>query len=321
MKLNPSDMVFVSSPFGDILPYREQAYLTLQSLGLNPILLEKKWGPLRRDALNEKVASDVRAEVSKCRAVVIILGERKNIRVPGTKFTMVEHEIRAAQEGDIPILTYVTPYSRFFTRLKKGYLLAEPPDIRLIAQCEVVARITDPPDFTLRLSSDIRDRLDHDVPSRRTSIISPIPEQFWKTLAAQPEELSRCPARYLEELVAELLRTDGWSDVQVVADSNMHGPDIIACSSRTIEAEPEILVVECKRYRKDRPVGVREVRKLVHWLDEEYKTTLGMVVTTSSFRRTAHSMALEQMNRLKLSLVDQEKIIHWLRRYSAIKGR
>jgi restriction endonuclease Mrr len=89
----------------------------------------------------------------------------------------------------------------------------------------------------------------------------------------------------------------------------MHGPDITACSSRTIEAEaePEILLVECKRYREDRPVGVREVRKLVHWLDEEYKATLGMVVTTSSFRRTAQSLVIEEMNRLKLSLVDQNK--------------
>ena len=321
MKLNHADKVFLSSPFGDILPYRDQAYLSLRSLGLNPILLEKKWGPVQRDSIDDKVARKVRDEVSKCSAVVVILGERKNIRVPGTKFTMVEHEIRAAQESDIPILTYVTPYSRFFERLKKRYLLAEPPDIRLIAQCEEVVRTNDPSDFSSRLKCDMKLRLTKDVPSRQIVNISSVPRHFWATLASHPEQLERRPARHLEELVAELLRTDGWNDVQVVADSNMPGPDIIACSSRTIDAEPEILVVECKKWRKDRPVGVREVLKLVHWLDEDYKTTLGMIVTTSSFRKKAQSLVDQEMNRLKLDLVNQEKIIDWLRKYTLLKGR
>ncbi len=317
MKLNLAERVFVSSPFGDILPYREQAYLTLRSLGLDAILLEKKWGPLRRDALNGEVASKVRAEVSKCSAVVIILGERKNMRVPGTKFTMVEHEIIAAQEKCIPILTYVTPYSRFFARLKKRYLPAEHQDIRLIAQCEEVAEITDPSDFSSRLRHDFKRRLDKDVLSRQTAIISPVPRDYWPTLASHPEALAGCPARFFEELVAELLRTDGWN-VEIVADTNMPGPDIIACSSRTIDSEPVIFVVECKKYGKSTSVGVGEVRKLVHWVNKDYMTTLGMIVTTSSFTKTAQSEA-QKMSGLKLSLVDQRKIISWLRRYTLSK--
>jgi len=320
MKLNPADRVFVSSPFGDIRPYRKQAYITLRSLGLDPILLEKIWGPLRRDSINEKVASDVREEVTKCTAVIVILGERKNLRVPGTEWTMVEHEIQAAQKADIPILTYVTPYSRFFPLIKKEYLIAEDPDIKLIELCEVVAPITNPYAFSLILRSDITDRLIRDVPSRQTSIIPHIPTQFWATLAANPEQIATCPARYIEELVGDLLRADGdWNDVQVVTDTHKPGPDIIACSSRTIDSEPAILVVECKRYR-DRPVCVEEVSKLVHWVDEEYKTTLGMIVTTSSFRQNVQSYVQEK-NMLKLSLVDQEKLIQWLRKHHQLEER
>jgi HJR/Mrr/RecB family endonuclease len=319
LKLNSGDKVFLSSPFGDILPYREEAHRTLQSLGLEPILLEKKWGPLRRDALDDSIVRNVCKEVSKCSAVVVILGERLGIRVPGTAFTMVEHEILSAQEAGIPIFTYVTPASRFFSRLKQRILLDEHPDIRLLAQSEEVYRTNDPSEFSSRLRRDLKLRLDYDVRSREMVLVSPVSTRYWATLAAQPEELARCSSRFFEELVAELLRADGWN-VELVARNNAPGPDIVACSSRIIDSVPARLVVECKRYRRDRPVGVGEVRNLVYWLNEEYKATLGMIVTTSYFTKQAQSLA-QEMHRWRVSLVDQRSIIRWLQRHVVSDGR
>lgn len=321
MKLNPADRVFVSSPFGDIHPYREQASLSLQSLGLHPILLEKKWGPLQRDSIDEKVARKVRDEVSKCSAVIVILGERQNRRVPGTEFTMVEHEIRAAQESNISVFTYVTPYSRFFDFLNKRYLTADTSQIKLLAQSDEVVKTNDPSHFASIIERHMKLRLIKDVSSRQVFNISPIQRHFWTSLYSNSEQLDRCPARYFEEIVSELLRADGWDDVQIVADSSMPGPDIIACSFQTIDSEAKILVVECKRWRKDIPVRVREVEKLIHWLDKYYKTTLGMIVTTSFFDEKAQSLADQEVNRLTIDLVNQENLIGWLRQHTLLKGR
>jgi len=308
----------VSSPFGDVLPYRETAHQTLVELGLEPVLLEKKWGPIRKQDRNESIVSKVRKEISKCSVVVAIIGHRIGLRVPNTKFTMVEHEILSAYEERIPIFTYVSPASQFFTRLAQRKPLDEPPDIRLLAQSEEVKRVNNPDEFFTSLSRHFKRRLDHDVRSREVAIVTPVSTRYWATLAAHTEELQKSSPRFFEEVVAELLRADGW-DVDLVVRNNAPGPDIVAYSSRIIESVPTMLIVECKKYRKDRPVGVGAVRNLVYWMDVEYKATLGMIVTTSYFTIEAQSL-VQQMHRWRVSLKDQTSIIQWLERHASVGG-
>ncbi|MBI3812976.1 MAG: DUF86 domain-containing protein [Nitrospinae bacterium] len=49
------------------------------------------------------------------------------------------------------------------------------------------------------------------------------------------------------------------------------------------EDVPIKMIVECKKWREDRPVDIDVVRKVMYWVNEEFRSTLGMIVTTSRF--------------------------------------
>lgn len=150
------------------------------------------------------------------------------------------------------------------------------------------------------------------------SEIAIVSEASWqeliKRLGQSPDDIFELPPRKFEELVAELLRSQGY-EVQITQPSKDGGRDLFV-------AVPQLLgdflyLVECKRYAPDRRVGVRRVRELYGVVEQE-RATAGILVTTSSF--TAGAIEFQKPIRRRLSLHDYKDLTEWLRGRSPIIG-
>jgi len=126
--------------------------------------------------------------------------------------------------------------------------------------------------------------------------------------AREPQHLRELPPRKFEELVADLLARDGY-EVHLTPQSKDGGRDILA--TRNDQPVPQLLLVECKRYGPNNPVGVHLVRALYGVVQRE-RATAGLLASTSRFTRGA--LAFQQSVPYHLSLKDYESIVAWLRR-------
>lgn len=100
-------------------------------------------------------------------------------------------------------------------------------------------------------------------------------------LRRQPESVYRLPARQFEEVIAELLDDMGF-EVELTKQTRDGGKDILAYMNTGIGKF--LCLVEAKKYRKDRKVGVELVRTLYGTLCD-YQANSAMLVTTSSFSK------------------------------------
>ena len=148
-------------------------------------------------------------------------------------------------------------------------------------------------------------------------LLSKITKKDIKYLIEHPEELEIVSPRDFENMVAELLKADGWA-VDLVKRNNAPGPDIIAVSSKFIEGVPVKLIVECKRHSQSNPVDISIVRNVMYWVNEEFRATMGMIATTSRFTSAAQQQAKEH-HQWRLDLRDQTEIISWLKRHQEIE--
>ncbi len=134
-----------------------------------------------------------------------------------------------------------------------------------------------------------------------------------ETLATERSELTKVDPRFFEELVAELLRADGFDEIQIVPRPNAPGPDIIAMCVSPFGHRQEVLV-EVKRWKD--AVGVDVVRNTMYRVDTEYRATSAIIVTTSSFT----AAALEELRRFhvwRLALRDGAEVQDWIRKHAA----
>jgi HJR/Mrr/RecB family endonuclease len=94
------------------------------------------------------------------------------------------------------------------------------------------------------------------------------------------------------------------------------GKDILA--SIKTECGEFLCLVEAKKYRADRKIGVSMVRTLYGTLCD-YQASSAMLVTTSTYSKDAHAM--QEKHQYQLSLRDYTDVAGWIQRYGMKRVR
>jgi len=300
--------IFISSTFKDLEDYRKAAAEGILAAGHRPFLVENM--PAQTIPVNEVINSAIEASD----VYLTILGDNYGSLIRGKNISWTEYETEKAVQLGKPGFVYLIQES------KKTPTIDRLADIfrGRVAESHLVKFVSDPLELRYFVERDLNvlSIVDdaEDITSSETAsiILPPVELTHFKTLLENPDELQKCSARYFEELIAELLSNDGW-DVEIVARVNAPGPDIVAVSSRFVKGVPLKLIVECKKYSETNPVDINVVRKVMYWVNEEYRATMGMIATTGRFTKDAIGHA-NQYHEWRLDLKDQLAILHWLKR-------
>ncbi len=128
-------------------------------------------------------------------------------------------------------------------------------------------------------------------------------------LQEEPEALRRLEPRQFEALIAELLARHGW-EVTLTPRSGDGGYDVFGVC-KDISGVTNAWLIECKRYRKDRKVGVEIVRAL--WgVASLMRGVNAMVATTSDFTRGAKEFKASAYN---MDLRNYSAVLDWINEY------
>jgi restriction system protein len=134
-------------------------------------------------------------------------------------------------------------------------------------------------------------------------------EALVQQLKKHPDGVFDLPPRKFEELLAELLVDMGWR-VELTPATRDGGKDLLAYLDTEVG---EILcLVEAKKHRRDRKVGIDLVRTLYGTLCD-YQANSAMLVTTSSF--TPDAKEFQRKHQYQLSLKDYVNVVDWIKRY------
>jgi HJR/Mrr/RecB family endonuclease len=121
------------------------------------------------------------------------------------------------------------------------------------------------------------------------SLVLPIVQDTGKkiisSLQKQPQQIYQVSPLQFEEILAELLLDMGY-DIELTSQTRDGGMDILAYKHTPMGKL--LFLVEAKRYRQDRKVGIDLVKNLYATLMHQ-KANLAMLVTTSSFTKDARA--------------------------------
>lgn len=147
------------------------------------------------------------------------------------------------------------------------------------------------------------------LPPAIVEVVALINHRLILSLQSDPEELYKLPSRTFEELIAELLASFGW-ELSLTAATRDGGYDIWGIS-KDITGVSSHWLVECKRYRRDRIVGINLVREL-YAVKAEKHVGNAMIATTSFFSKDVQNFGKSHYD---LALADYDRICGWLRSY------
>jgi CheY-like chemotaxis protein len=133
-----------------------------------------------------------------------------------------------------------------------------------------------------------------------------ITDEALHQLGEHPHWMLELHWRDFEELIAELFVRNGF-EVTPTAPSGDRGVDLYAVRHSSLGSS--LYVVECKRFRQDRPVGPSLVRQLRGVVDRE-NATCGVLATTSYFTQKAEEE--RDLLPFRLSLRDLKQISAWV---------
>jgi restriction system protein len=128
-------------------------------------------------------------------------------------------------------------------------------------------------------------------------------------LKKQPDAVFRLPPRKFEELLADLLKDKGW-EVELTPTTRDGGKDILAYLNT--DFGKLLCLVEAKKYRHDRKIGVDLVRTLYGTMCD-HQANSAMLVTTSSFTPDAHDF--QKRHEYQLALRDYSHLVQWIQQY------
>ena len=146
-------------------------------------------------------------------------------------------------------------------------------------------------------------------PQQLIEVIGSISEELIELLKDHPEELDQIRPRQFEELVAEVLASFGW-EVQLTPETRDGGYDIFAVS-RDISGLRTSWIIECKKYRRDRKVGV-EVARSLYGVKAKLGVGNAMLATTSYFYKGVHEFKRSSYD---FELRDYEGVLEWINAY------
>jgi restriction system protein len=150
------------------------------------------------------------------------------------------------------------------------------------------------------------------ISAAKPKIIS-VNEAMVSALKKRPADIFSLSPRQYEHLVAELLSDMGY-DVELTPATRDGGKDILAYLKTNCNTF--LCLVEAKRYRSDRKIGIEIVRTLYGTLCDS-KANSGMIVTTSSFSKDAHEF--ENKYQYQLALRDYRDVSEWIQNYGKHK--
>ena len=133
-------------------------------------------------------------------------------------------------------------------------------------------------------------------------------------LKSCPQDVHRLTPRQFEELIGELLTDMRQGRVELTRFTRDGGRDLLAYID--LDVGRLLCLIEVKKYRPDRPVGIELVRSLYGVVCDE-DASHGTLITTSSFGSDARKF--EARHRYRLSLRDYTHVIEWIRRYRTRK--
>ena len=172
----------------------------------------------------------------------------------------------------------------------------------------------DPNDFVQALRA-LRSLIEFPTPPKQLITVTNLAtDKLLQHLKSHPESLHDIHPRQFEELVAELLTGYGW-DVELTPETKDGGYDLFAIS-KDIAGVTTSWVIECKKYRADRKVGVEIVRSL-YTVKNEIRAANALLATTSSFTKGVNDF---KASRYDLSLRDYNGIIEWIENHKASHG-
>lgn len=138
-------------------------------------------------------------------------------------------------------------------------------------------------------------------------------DELFDRLKKEPESIYKLPPRKFEETIADLLSDMGLK-VELTPQSGDDGRDILAYMDSPLGKF--LTLVECKRYREDRKVGIELVKQLWATL-KDHQANRAMMVTTSSFTKGATDF--QKKYEWDLQLRDYSHIVEWIGKYKSPK--
>jgi len=134
-------------------------------------------------------------------------------------------------------------------------------------------------------------------------------EELIYRIRKTPTDLYGISPREFEILIARILEDMGW-EVELTKQSRDGGKDILAYMKT--ELGLFLCLVEAKKYRPDRPVGIEIVKQLYGTFCDEQANS-AMLVTTSRFTRDAHEF--QAKHNYQLQLREYAHVVDWLFRF------